>query len=310
MAAQHDRRHQKLVSERRRHIERHRIALAALGLPFLPQRGVLLHEVVEGLQEAADREGRRRLGAAAKAERQHRAARQFGDQRDVARPGPPVLPAHPAVAGEILPAVADADVAGARPPNRVALALVDRGEGGAERPLLGAQGEPAVMRHHRRGVAVAGRAQMRRQQDVGTQPVVAIEPAFDRQHVAPRSRRDPQQQRIALVAMDDLDRRHPRRQQPQLVIVDALDLGPEAVAVADDKAEVANLRDVNPRVVDFVDDAEAEREPQPRGPERAADHVLGAARPGRRNSGSARGVLRHRRDPGFSRWDMVGSRYR
>ena len=34
MAAQHDRRDQELVRQRRRHIERHRVALAALGLPL------------------------------------------------------------------------------------------------------------------------------------------------------------------------------------------------------------------------------------------------------------------------------------
>jgi len=53
---------------------------------------------------------------------------------------------------------------------------------------------------------------MRRQQCVKPQFLVAVEPAFDRQHVAPRARRDAQQQGIALMAVDDLDRRHARRQ--------------------------------------------------------------------------------------------------
>ena len=80
MAAQHDRRDQKLFGKRRRHVERHGVALAAFGLPRLPWRDVLLQEVVERLQQAGDRQGRRRLGAAAKTERQHGAARQFGDR--------------------------------------------------------------------------------------------------------------------------------------------------------------------------------------------------------------------------------------
>ena len=59
----------------------------------------------------------------------------------------------------------------------------------------------------------------------------------------------------------DLDRRHTGRQQPQRVVLVALDLGPEAVGAGDDEPEVADLRDIDPRVIDLVDDAEAEREP-------------------------------------------------
>jgi hypothetical protein len=79
-----------------------------------------------------------------------------------------------------------------------------------------------------------------------------------------------------------------------LIIVDALDLGPEAFAVGDDEAEVTYLRDVDPWVIDFVDNTETDREPQPRMAKRATDNVLGAARPSRRNSGSAWGVFGNR----------------
>jgi hypothetical protein len=68
MAAQYDRRDQELVRQGPRNIERNRIAVAALRLPGLPQRGVLLKHIVERLQQAADRQRRRGLGAAAKAE--------------------------------------------------------------------------------------------------------------------------------------------------------------------------------------------------------------------------------------------------
>ena len=73
--------------------------------------------------------------------------------------------------------------------------------------------------------------------------------------------RDAQPQRIARVLVHDLDRRHAGRQQPQRVVLVALDLGPEPVRAGDDKPEVADLRDIDPRVIDLVDDAEAEREP-------------------------------------------------
>src|SRR5262249_48119525 len=61
---------------------------------------------------------------------------------------------------------------------------------------------------------------------------------------------------------------------------DAFDFGPEAFAISDDEAEIADLRNVDPRVIDLVDDAEAEREPEPRYAQRATYHVLGAAGPG------------------------------
>src|SRR5205085_8415466 len=77
-------------------------------------------------------------------------------------------------------------------------------------------------------------------------------------------------------------------QQPQLIIVDTFDLGPKPLTIGDNEAEIADLRNVDPRVIDFVDDAKAEREPQPRRAQCAAHHVLGAACPSRRNPGSAR----------------------
>jgi len=48
-----------------------------------------------------------------------------------------------------------------------------------------------------------------------------------------------------------------------------------------DEAEIADLRAVDAGIVDLVDDAVAEREPDARAAEAAADDVLGAARPGR-----------------------------
>jgi hypothetical protein len=63
------------------------------------------------------------------------------------------------------------------------------------------------------------------------------------------------------VLVHDFDRRDPGGQQPKRVIGVALDLGPKAVGSGDDETEIADLRDVDPRIVDFVDDTEAEREP-------------------------------------------------
>ena len=66
----------------------------------------------------------------------------------------------------------------------------------------------------------------------------------------------------------------------------ALDLGEESVPVGDDEPEVADASLVNTWIVDFVDDAVTDGEPDAAAlAERCADTVLGARGPTRRNSG-------------------------
>src|SRR5260370_25806239 len=88
--------------------------------------------------------------------------------------------------------------------------------------------------------------------------------------------------------MNDVHCGRAGRGELQVVLPQALHLDPEARTVADDETEVADLRDVNARVIDLVDDAAPDGEPQARVTQRAADHFLGAAAPGRRQSGSTR----------------------
>ena len=64
--------------------------------------------------------------------------------------------------------------------------------------------------------------------------------------------------------MQDFDRRHARRQKLHAVIGNAFDFGPETFAVGDDEPEIADLRQVDPRIIDLIDDAETKRKPQPR----------------------------------------------
>src|ERR1700722_8549945 len=65
----------------------------------------------------------------------------------------------------------------------------------------------------------------------------------------------------------------------------ALDLGEESSPVGDDEAEVADASLVNARIVDFIDDAVTDGEPDAAPlAERCADPVLGARCPTRRNS--------------------------
>src|ERR1700730_2803933 len=87
--------------------------------------------------------------------------------------------------------------------------------------------------------------------------------------------------------MHDFDGRSARRQQPQGIIFQTLDLHPKAAAVRHDEAEITELRNVDARIIDLVDNAKPEREPQARWTETATDHVFGTAGPGRRDAGMA-----------------------
>src|SRR5271163_4639 len=90
------------------------------------------------------------------------------------------------------------------------------------------------------------------------------------------------------MAMHDVDRGNAGLEQIDRVLPEPLDLHPEALAVGHDEAEVADLRDIDPRVVDLVQNAAADREPQARTIRRAAHHLLVARAPGRLQAGAAR----------------------
>ena len=59
-----------------------------------------------------------------------------------------------------------------------------------------------------------------------------------------------------------LDCGYPGTGQRQLIIVQALYLDPKTVAVGNDESQVANLGDIDARVIDFIYDAVTEGEPQ------------------------------------------------
>ena len=251
-------------------------------MPERPAAALSLPGNRERLRQRGERERRCRFGAAAEAERQHGLPRQLTEQRDVAGPGGVVLPGQCAVARKVLPAIARADESRAGAAPGVLLSRVDGGEGQPEGSLLGPQQLAAAVLHDGRAVVGAGAAQVWREQRVGTQCRIAVEDDLDEQHIAVLARRHTQPEIEALVMVHDVHRGHAGRGEPQLVLPQPLHLDPEARTVGDDETEVADLRQVNARVIDLVDDAAADGEPQARVTERAADHFLGAAAPGRR----------------------------
>ena len=288
MRLQHLRRPHPLRTQGRRQVRRGS-RRAALRMPLRPRCVLRVAGIPERLHQRGARQRGGRLFGGGEAQRQRRARRQPPHQRDIARPGCVVVPGHAAVGMEILPAVGRADIAGRAGGQRIRTVRRARRQRQAERPLLGPQHARAAIRRRPRAVAVAGPAEMRRQQHVGHEIGIAFERDVDQQHVARRVGADAQRQGEARMAMRHGGERNARRRRVERVAVQPLDLDPEARTVAHDEAEVADLRDVDARVVHLVDDAAPEGEPQPRRPHGRTDQILGTGRPGGRDAGGAEG---------------------
>ena len=87
------------------------------------------------------------------------------------------------------------------------------------------------------------------------------------------------------VGVDQPERRHAVLQRGDLEVAVALLLGEEAIVAGDDQAEVARAGLIDARIVDLVQDAVAEREPDAadRG-QRGADTALRAGGPAWRDA--------------------------
>lgn len=234
----------------------------------------------ERLLQGRGGQRRRRLAAAGESERQHGIARQLTAQGDITGTGRVVVPAQGAVAPEILPAVADADVTGTALSQGILLRRVAREQCQTERPLFRPQYIAAAVARGPGGVAMSGATEVRGEQYVGAQSARTRELYLNKQDIAQRIGTDAQMQLETRMHVGDLDGRHAGFGELHPAGFQALDLHPEAVAVADDKAEIADLGDVDARVIHLVDDTVADGEPEPGRTQRGADEVLVAARPG------------------------------
>ena len=130
---------------------------------------------------------------------------------------------------------------------------------------------------------------MRREQRVKFEVGIARQGRFDQQDVAHEVGRNPQAELEAWVPVQDFDGRDAGTGRRDAVIGIPLDLDPEAVAVSDNEAEIADLRHVDARVVHLVDDAVADGHPKPGWPEGRPNQVFGAARPRRTDAWAAGG---------------------
>ncbi len=129
-------------------------------------------------------------------------------------------------------------------------------------------------------VVEAARAQVRGEQRVEPE-ALPDELVGDHEHVAQRVGQELERELVVLALVDDPRQRRMRRVGHEPVAVDTLELEP-AVGPRDDEAEVADLGLAGRRPVDLVDDAVAERDPEPARAQRGRHHVLRARGPGRR----------------------------
>ena len=272
---------------------------AQLSLPCAPSRGVIVEDCFERRLQGLPRVKGGFGGREAEAERKMReavhAGRQLCRQSDVAVGGSVVLH-EPAIVIEQLPSVR-------RP---------DEADGACEKRLVGRHRQSragALGEQHRIAFVFAAPAgvvgpavdQMRRQQREQAQGAVAqvFEPDLHQHRVAAR---------VADHALDDAEtaaEMRAREQKSRHAVFERLHLrgavplffGEEAVVVGDDESEVADAGLVDPRIVDFVEDAVADGEPDATGVgERRADSALGARGPSRPNSWRS-GRLNHRFSP-------------
>ncbi len=278
-------------------------------LPGAPALHIVPAQLLEAFLQAGDGAEARFLRADAEAQRdQHRAVAggevDLGAEGDIAALGALVALVEAAVAAELPPAVRGADIA-----DRAGLPRHRAGE--RERDALPAGGE-----QHGRALVVADpggivraridevRREQREQAVVGDVADQRLEGHLLDQHLAARIGDDLLLDAPAPVLrrVEQVIGRHAVLEHADLVVGVALLLGEIAVRGGDEEAEVARAGGIDARIVDLVEDAVAEREPQPaRRRAGGADAHLGARRPARRAAGPARRrdgvVLRHGRSP-------------
>src|SRR6516165_11667815 len=159
-------------------------------MPGGPVLDLAAERVVEGLDDRGDGKRRGRVDALAEAEPENAARRDLGDQGDIAGPGGLVVPAERTVPVEILPAVAHPDIAGARLPEAVRLALVGRSEREVVVALLRRKQAARAVADDRGEVVVSGHPQPRGEENMRLQRRIALQAIADDQDVAIRVGRD------------------------------------------------------------------------------------------------------------------------
>ena len=246
--------------------------------------------------QAGDGVSRRRFGLAAEAERQYEVSlrsEQFDltNHGHVAVLGEVVFPRHPLVRLQILPAIGRPDVAnralrpghGARERERIALAPCKEQRGTLE------------IAHPGR-VATALIAKMRRQQDmhaiVGQDALLRGESDLLQYGVAMGIGQGLLLDAVTTVPadVDQLERRDALGEPVNAGVGVTLLLRKERRAVRDEQPHVAYAGLVDARIIDLVENAVAEREPNVTvGAERRAHADLGARGPSRCGAGGPRG---------------------
>ena len=137
------------------------------------------------------------------------------------------------MAGKVLPAVVHSHESRAGASEGIALAFTSRGERQRERPLLRPEHATAAVVPDLRRIAGARAAQMRCEQYIGAQLLIAREHHLDQEGIALRTGHHSQRQFEALVPMHDADGGDARDDQLDRIWPMPLDLDPEPATVGD-----------------------------------------------------------------------------
>lgn len=215
-------------------------------------------------------------------------------QRDIAVLGPAASRVESAVTTELLPAVGDTDIAG-----RACSPRQRRGERQANATSRCKQDRPSLVVADPGGVGHAGVDQMRRQQRVDA--VVGVcaaqrrEADFLQQNRMFRIRNDALFDPVGGGGVDQPVGGHPILERLEAVHGIALFFREIEAGAGDDQSHVSGAGAVEAGIIDLVEDAVADREPDRAGRrKRGSDAALGARRPARRNSGWAQRISRRR----------------
>ena len=182
-------------------------------------------------------------------------------QGNIAQCRTAVLPAHLTMLIKILPAVGDTGVTCTAGGKGILLLCIGCGQRQTEWPLLRPQHLPSTMITHLCHIVFAGSAQMRSQQNIRMKLCITFQHQFEQNHVTIRLRHDTLSESKLGVFMHDSDRRHTRRMILHFTILQGFDLNPEAFAIGYDETHIPYLRDIDSRIINFIENTLTDGKP-------------------------------------------------
>ena len=262
--------------------------------PVVPFAAIRPPRSREAHRQRLQRECRRRLATARTSQGEYPGRCQPGGEGDLAGAGYVVVPGHRAVRVEVLPQVARPDASDRATQQRGCTVAVHRSDRQTEGPLRGHQHRAPDPVHLRGLVAGGVSAEPGCGQHVEFEVGWPGEGVVDQQHIAFGIDADLEHDVEARMAVVHHEGRDGAGDPVDRIACQAAQFHPEPVTVGDDEAEILELWNVRPGVVDLGNDALGHREPQARVAERGANAILPGGGPRRGGMRRARRLARRR----------------